>query len=393
MRFRRSPREHLLDSRFGRARYLLSGFWDVGTWTFALMCVVVALSRVIGGNAPVLLQPLQAVLPVLFIPIWLVLFVAVVTRRWPQAIVAGLLALTHFFSVNPARVVVTKPFWLPNAPTLSVAHLNVFVDNKTPDATVDVLLKADADVLVLNEFTDSFSTRMLVKGAFEKYPYRALVPRQTPFGAAIFSKYPFDDVQRVGRAQLPSVRIVLPDGDLVRVVAVHPEAPLASGASSSWDQDLKTFGRLVADAGGDEPVALVGDFNGTRWQPPFGHLLAGSLRDAHETMGKGLTFSWPVNRGLVPFARLDHALHSDRLFPLSITELADAGSDHRGFVAKFAIRRLPAPPVIVTGSAKKPKGGKANETDTTDKPTKSNKAKKAKKAKKASSTAVATVAS
>lgn len=383
MRFRRSPREHLLDSRFGRARYLLSGFWDVATWTFALMCVVVALSRVVGGNAPVLLQPLQAVLPILFAPIWLVLFVAVVTRRWPQAIVAGLLALTHFFSVNPARAAVTKPFWLPNAPSLTVAHLNVFVDNKTPDATVDVLLKAEADVLVLNEFTDSFSTRMLVKGAFEKYPYRALVPRQTPFGGAVFSKYPFDDVQRVGRAQLPSVRIVLPDGDLVRVVAAHPEAPLSSGSSSSWDQDLKTFGRLVADAGGDEPVLLVGDFNGTRWQPPFGHLLAGSLRDAHETMGKGLTFSWPVNKGLVPFARLDHALHSDRLFPLSIAELPDAGSDHRGFVAKFAIRRLPAPPVVITGTARAPKP---------DTPTKGTKAKAAKKTKKAASTAVATVA-
>ena len=387
MRFRRSPREHLLDSRFGRARYLLSGFWDVATWTFALTFGVVVLSRVIGGNAPVLLQPLQAVLPILFLPIWLVLLVAVVTRRWPQAIVAGLLALTHFFSVNPARAAVTKPFWLPNAPTFTVAHLNVFVDNKTPDATVDVLLKADADVLVLNEFTDLFSTRMLVKGAFEKYPYRALVPRQTPFGAAIFSKYPFDDVQRVARAQLPSVRVVLPDGDLVRVVAAHPEAPLTSGSSQAWDQDLKTFGRLVADAGGDEPVVLVGDFNGTRWQPPFGHLLAGALRDAHETLGKGLTFSWPVNKGfLVPFARLDHALHSDRLFPLAVTELADAGSDHRGFVAKFAVRRLPPPPVIVTGTAKAPKD------DKTDKSTKSKKAKKASSAKKAGSTAVATVA-
>jgi endonuclease/exonuclease/phosphatase (EEP) superfamily protein YafD len=370
MRFRRSPREHLLDSRFGRARYLLSGFWDVASWTFALMCVVVALSRVVGGNAPVLLQPLQAVLPILFAPIWLVLLVAVVTRRWPQVIVAGLLALTHFFSVNPARAAVTKPFWLPNAPSISIAHLNVFVDNKTPDATVDVLLKADADVLVLNEFTDSFSTRLLVKGAFEKYPYHALVPRQTPFGAAIFSKYPFDDVQRVGRAQLPSVRIVLPDGDLVRVVAAHPEAPLSSGTSTFWDQDLKMFGRLVADAGGDEPVALVGDFNGTRWQPPFGHLLAGSLRDAHETLGKGLTFSWPVNKGLVPFARLDHALHSDRLFPLAVTELADAGSDHRGFVAKFAIRRLPPPPVVSTGTARNPK---------TDSPSTGSKAKKSKK--------------
>jgi endonuclease/exonuclease/phosphatase (EEP) superfamily protein YafD len=177
-------------------------------------------------------------------------------------------------------------------------------------------------------------------------------------------------VQRVGRAQLPSVRVVLPGGDLVRVVAVHPEPPLSSESAHFWDEDLKTFGRLVADAGGDEPVALVGDFNGTRWQPPFGHLLAGSLRDAHETFGKGLSFSWPVTKGLVPFARLDHALHSDRLFPLTVTELPDVGSDHRGFVAKFAIRRLPPPPVVTTGTARQPK---------VEKPVKGKKAKKGNK--------------
>jgi hypothetical protein len=71
------------------------------------------------------------------------------------------------------------------------------------------------------------------------------------------------------------------------------------------------------------------------------------------------------------------------LFPLSIAELPDAGSDHRGFVAKFAIRRLPAPPVVITGTAR------ATKPDT---PTKGTKAKAAKKTKKAASTAVATVA-
>ncbi len=387
MGFRRSPREYLLDSRFGRVRYLASGFWDVATWTFALLCLVVAASRVIGGNAPVLLQPLQAVLPILLAPIWLVLVVALVTKRWPQAILAGFLALTHFFSVNPARAAVAKPFWLPNSPVFTVAHLNVFVENKTPDATIDGLLKTDADIVVLNEFTESFSTRLLVKGAFEQYPYKVLVPRQTPFGAAVLSKFPFDDVQRVGRAQLPSVRVVLPDGDFARIVAVHPAPPLSSADSENWDQDLKTFGRLVADTGGDEPLVLVGDFNGTRWQPPFGHLLAGSLRDAHETVGRGLSFSWPVNKGLAPFARLDHALHSDRLFPLAVTELADAGSDHRGFVAKFAIRRLPPPPVPVTGSAKTA----VPEKSTITKAKSATKAKAAKAAQQKSTGPVATV--
>ena len=47
----------------------VGGVWDVSAWAFVALLSVVAVSRRVGGTAPTLLQPLQAVVPLLFLPI------------------------------------------------------------------------------------------------------------------------------------------------------------------------------------------------------------------------------------------------------------------------------------------------------------------------------------
>ena len=46
----------------------VAGVWDVSAWAFVALLTVVAVSRRVGGTAPTLLQPLQAVVPLLFLP-------------------------------------------------------------------------------------------------------------------------------------------------------------------------------------------------------------------------------------------------------------------------------------------------------------------------------------
>ncbi len=339
MQWRRRSRESLYGTRFGRFRLITSGIWDVGTWTYLLVLVVVVATRVLGGNAPAILQPLQAIFPVLFVPALFVLLIAVLTKRWAQSIASVLLAVVFWFGIAPAREKIPAPFWVAKAARFRLASANLLFDNKKPGVTFANVLAQNADVVVLTEFTPDDETRAQTDDVLAKYPFRVLVPRSGPLGGAVLSKYPFDDVQRIGRDELPSVRVTLPTGELVRVVAVHPGPPLSARESNSWDQDLKNYGRYASDIGVDEPLVMSGDFNGTRWQPPFGHLLAGPLlRDAHETVGKGLTMSWPVHSLVPPFARLDHALFNERLFPVSVTDLKDEASDHRPFVIEFAVQ-------------------------------------------------------
>ena len=117
-------------------------------------------------------------------------------------------------------------------------------------------------------------------------------------------------------------------------------APTTSSAAHEWAAELRTIGHTTL--GGDEATIAIGDFHGTRWQPSFGALLAGGLRDAHESVGRGLSRSWPMRR-FRPVARLMHALADERLFPTAVTDFDVRGSDHRGFVVTYAIRRDRAP--------------------------------------------------
>ena len=315
---------------------LFGGAWDVVAWAFVALLLVVAASRKVGGTAPALLQPLQAVVPLLFLPIYLVLAGAILGRRWLLVGAAIVFAFVHWFSIAPARGADDKPYWLGRGATIRVAEANVYEQNPTMGTTMENLLAADADVVVLVEVTPEWDTAMAGSGLYARYPHRVVEPFRGARGAAILSKLPITDVGHLTRNKLPVVDVALPNGQSVRIVAVHPSPPL-SGSSSArdWTDDL---GLLRRYAGRNEgPLVLVGDFNATRWQPAFGSLLRSGLRDVHEATGHGLSYSWPADR-FRPFVRLDHALVGDELFPTAVTDLPLPGSDHRGFVATLELR-------------------------------------------------------
>ena len=66
------------------------------------------------------------------------------------------------------------------------------------------------------------------------------------------------------------------------------------------------------------------------------------MQDVHEVAGKPFSRSWPDDGpllGLVPpLTRLDHALVSDGMAVVSVSDLGGRGSDHRGFVTTVAVR-------------------------------------------------------
>ena len=54
---------------------------------------------------------------------------------------------------------------------------------------------------------------------------------------------------------------------------------------------LATIGDEATSPG--PPTIVVGDFNASRWHPPFRRLLRRGLRDSHEWLGHGFSTSWP----------------------------------------------------------------------------------------------------
>jgi endonuclease/exonuclease/phosphatase (EEP) superfamily protein YafD len=322
-----------------RILFAVGGAWDVLSWGYLLLVLIVALSRQIGGRAPSVLQALQAGFPLLVLGLPVVLLVTLGTRRWLAASIAAVLSVSAWLAVRPAMGTDPQPFWVRNAVSLRVTEANVYFKNERNDEVVAALLATKADVIVVAEVTDSFVTAAINEGFENAYPYRLVDSQQgtgnssSAGGLGLYSKFPIDDVIRIGADRAPFVRLILPGGVAIRLGAVHAAAPVNAAAVAEWTKDLARLGTLVDR--NTEPLVFVGDFNATRWQPSFGALLGRGLTDAHESMGQGLSRSWPTR---FPLFRLDHALTTRQVVATKLNDLPIPGSDHIGFVADLAVQ-------------------------------------------------------
>ena len=325
-----------------RSFVILGGGWDVLAWAYLLLVFVVTISRPISSRPPPALQALQAGFPVVMLGVPIVLLIATVSRRWIQGAVALAFTATSWFAISPALGRDPVPFWANGATEIRLASANLYFRSHELRDAATALFRENADIVAVSELTPQFVLAATDIGFEERYPYRLLDPREpisgnSPTGGlGLYSRFPFDDVLRVGGDRAPFTRVLLPDGRGIRVLPVHAESPATSGRVGRWAADLARLGRLVESA--DDPVILIGDFNATRWQPAFGALLRRGLTDAHEAVDRGLSRSWPD--GFAVF-RLDHALYTREFSARSVRDIEIPGSDHRGFVTTLALQPAP----------------------------------------------------
>jgi endonuclease/exonuclease/phosphatase family metal-dependent hydrolase len=126
----------------------------------------------------------------------------------------------------------------------------------------------------------------------------------------------------------------LPDGERLRLVAVHPQPPNMS--VERWQEALESLPAPGAGA----PWLLIGDFNATFDQAQFRELVDSGYRDAGEATGNGLEPTWPgpdeAPWGLIT---IDHVLADDRLGVAGYGVEDLAGSDHRAIHAQLVLPR------------------------------------------------------
>ena len=320
----------------------LGSIWDLAAYVYVLLAVLTAASRKFSGDAPVFLHTLHAVFPVLMVPAVIVFVVSLARRRFLLLLLSAALAVSGWFAIAPARSKLPPPAWVRGAATFTIASSNVYFENKNPTEAARSLMARNADVVVVTELTESFLRTLDDQGFATAYPHRSTVMASVSNGAGVFSKFAFREARRWGSDKFPDVDIELPNGQVVRVLSVHPLPPLEDRPSKTWNRDLQRLKERAQDEEG-RPFTAVGDFNGARWQPRFGALLA-EYGDAHEAVGKGLTTSWPMNQMVPRFTRLDHALFNGLLYPTAVEDFTVPGSDHRAFEVRFAVKPEPVIP-------------------------------------------------
>ena len=250
-------------------------------------------------------------------------------RLWPWVSVALLAAVPNVIAIAPylpGLVIVPARGVAATAPVHLLA-LNLLYTQENPTLARAFLEKQSADILVLSEFTPRWrkNLRLLER----TYPYFALRTRWNQWGIAVYSMYPFEDVEDLdlGDNQSSHLRILLQlPGGRAEVYAVHLASPTSLRQAAQRNTQLRRLAARVAAADPALPKIAVGDFNSTPFSPFFRDLLRDTgLRDGRRPFG--LHYTWPALP--VPFwIAIDHCLVSDNVAVTRVDRGPPAGSDH-----------------------------------------------------------------
>ena len=318
-----------------------------------------------------LLAMLNEGTPWYFVPLPLWIITATVSRRRYAIIAVVGLVACFLWLYGPLFIPKTLPGSTPIAQgetrlrvmTFNVSNLSSQV--RPPARVLDIIEKADADLLLLQEITPELS-ESLVDALSATYPYQQLEPHARFDGMGVLSRYPMT----AGALQTTSGRlermqhvVVQLQDRVVHVVHVHfgpprPRIlrlpyipiPIVAGLSPQARRDEATW---LVDAlrGHDlvtEHLVVAGDFNLSDQTPEYRQLIRSGLTDAHRAVGWGFGHTW--NAG--PFApyvgrltlspvaliRLDYVLYSPSMAARSIRIGGDsAASDHAPLVTDLAL--------------------------------------------------------
>lgn len=265
---------------------------------------------------------------------------------WLAVVAAITLAALHWWSLATWAMVLAAfeamlllPLYggaeapTPGAPRLRALSYNTLRGNPRIDEAARHIAALAPDVVILLELTPP--QLPVFTAALPDWSQIAM-PREDPYGIAIFSRAPLRDPQwlELGPGSTPTLAVTTDvDGRPVTVVAMHPPPPLRRADSHARDRMLRGISAWAAERA--EPVLVMGDFNASPWSVAMREILAeGPLRS---TQRFGLQGTWPSFFGALGVP-MEHALVTGPLEPVAREIEPAFGSDHRMLLVELELR-------------------------------------------------------
>jgi endonuclease/exonuclease/phosphatase (EEP) superfamily protein YafD len=257
-------------------------------------------------------------------------------RRKGAAITAGLTGAALAAVVLPRAI--RRPQPQAGGPVLRVLTANLLAGRAAEETVVRLVRQQKADVLFLQELTDTAVTRLKQAGLNDLLPHEMTDTRgESARGSGIYARIPLTGglpLTPVHAAQ-PTARLELPSGQRADLVCVHahpPNPPSSRRKVARWREEL-----AILPPPADPPRVLAGDFNATADHAHFRRLLRKGHVDAADETGNGLIPTWGP-WGKLALLTIDHVLVDPRCEVLATSVHPLPGSDHRAVYAEF---RLP----------------------------------------------------
>lgn len=295
--------------------------------------------------------------PHLFLPLGLLVPVALVVRSWWLRGAAALVLAAFVLSFGGLFVPRAAP--IAQASTLRVMTFNQLVANDRMDAIIDVIRANDADVVALQELSPAVAAAVQQQLA-TRYPYQVLAPAPTPSGLGLLSRYRLEPLPSSWEARYQKVRVHVGNQALT-LLNVHPPVPLVRSGerrvtglkrlmrsydAARRDWELHVLLDDIDHTAG--PLLVVGDFNLSDREPLY-HAFDAQLHDAYREANIGFGFTFPNRKSFkgiaVPFPliRIDYVWSAGGVTPMTAAvQCEDLGSDHCALVADVALGAGPA---------------------------------------------------
>ncbi len=324
----------------------------------AFVCAAACVPAVAARALPAGLQSLPYVPVLVAATPWfmglsvIALMLAIASRRF----LAGLLAVVTF----AANVWWQYPFFSTTEPltraadaAVGQAHAvtgdayarvmtcNVYKGRADARAIVETVRDERVEVLALQETTDAFVAQLEEAGIGDYLPYAKVASSDGMYGNGLWSASPLigpanDDVNS-SASFMPGGTVAFADGVKIRFVSVHTTAPVP-GYWGQWRRALDELGAMKAHT--DTRYVFMGDFNATYDHAPFRDFLGDRFRDGARLAGRGWTFTWPADRGVLPprFAGIDHVVVDQGVTAGRMKTVVVPGTDHAALLATLAVR-------------------------------------------------------
>ena len=232
-----------------------------------------------------------------------------------------------------------SPFLLraPNAhvsgPSLRILQSNMLVTNRNIGGLMALIESDDPDVIVISEANTGHVAYL--RDIMRLYPHQVVDPQKHPFGMAIASREPLNNVQihHFADENIVAISADIPrDAKTVTLLSIHPTNPLKQ--MDTRDRELAVIARWIKSQ--KHPVIVTGDFNIT----PYSHVYKEFIRETglrNARQGRGMHGTY--HSALPAFTRIpiDHTLISDSLAVRTYRTATVKHTDHLATVVTIGI--------------------------------------------------------
>ena len=220
-------------------------------------------------------------------------------------------------------------------PQISVAHINLSLSDDYAE-TMHTIWSADVDVISFQEYTPDWHDYLTTELA-SRYPYKSCHTRIDPFGMAMFSKFPIDNINTFDFGEVPNLHAqVSVDHDVkIHLISAHTVAPVNGAAYTRIRDHFRQVSEYVR--GLDGPVITLGDFNIPSWSSEIKEFKSfAGLNDSRRDIVPS-SLQGTISLLKIP---VDHILYSDEIECTAFRVLAGQHATHLGIFGKYQMKQV-----------------------------------------------------